>query len=193
MSEPRLVATFPALGTTAALALTGGDERRAESILRDQLERLDLACSRFRDDSELTRVNAAAGRGPVRVSELLLDAVDASLRAAVLTGGRVDPTVGTALEMIGYDRDFGLIPPDGPPLGFTARPVPGWEAVTLDRAASTVALRPGGRLDLGATAKALCADRAATSNAAATGAGVLVSLGGYIAVAGPAPQDGWAV
>lgn len=194
MSEPRLIAGFPALGTTAAVALTGPvDEDLAESILRDHLERLDLACSRFRDDSELSRLNAAAGSGPVPVSELLLDAVDASLRAAVLTGGRVDPTVGTALEMIGYDRDFRLIPPDGPALSFNARPVPGWEAVTIDRAAATVALRPGVRLDLGATAKAFCADLAAAAISAATGAGVLVSLGGDIAVAGPAPQDGWAV
>ncbi|HET6966356.1 MAG TPA: FAD:protein FMN transferase [Acidimicrobiales bacterium] len=194
MSEPRLVASFPALGTTAALALTGpAADDLAESILRDHLERLDLACSRFRDDSELSRLNAVAGSGPVPVSVLMLDAVDAALRAAMLTGGRVDPTVGTALEMIGYDRDFGLIPADGPALSFTARPVPGWEAVTIDRHASTVALRPGVRLDLGATAKAFCADQAAVAISAATGAGVLVSLGGDIAVAGPPPQYGWPV
>ena len=194
MSPPRLVASFPALGTTAALALTAPDSARtAKSILREELDRLDVACSRFRDDSELTRLNSAAGRGPVRVSDLLLDAVEAALRAAVLTDGRVDPTVGTALEMVGYDRDFGRIAPDGPPLDFSARPVPGWRAVTVDRTASTVALRPGVRLDLGATAKAFCADRAALAIAAATGAGVLVSLGGDVAVAGPPPDGGWSV
>jgi thiamine biosynthesis lipoprotein len=56
-----------------------------------------------------------------------------------------------------------------------------------------VALRAGVRLDLGATAKALCADRAARAITSATGAGVLVSLGGDLSVAGPAPAAGWPV
>lgn len=194
MTAPHRVATFPALGSTATLVLTdpagAGD---ALAILRDVLERVDLACSRFRDDSELVRLNAAAGRGPVRVSALLLDAIEAALRAARVTDGRVDPTVGAALELIGYDRDFALVAPDGPPLSYLAGPVPGWEAVTVDCRAGTVALRAGVRLDLGATAKAFCADRAAAAIAARTGAGALVGLGGDLAVAGPAPDRGWPV
>jgi thiamine biosynthesis lipoprotein len=48
-------------------------------------------------------------------------------------------------------------------------------------------------LDLGATAKALAADRAATRIAAFTGSGVLVNLGGDVAVAGAPPPGGWAI
>ena len=54
-------------------------------------------------------------------------------------------------------------------------------------------LPAGVALDLGATAKALAADRAARAARHAAGCGVLVSLGGDIAVAGPAPGDGWAI
>jgi FAD:protein FMN transferase len=188
------VAPFAALGTTAALVLTDGSgANQALAVLRSELDRFDRACSRFRDDSELHHLNQAAGRGPVGVSALLFDAVRQAVRAARLTGGLVDPTVGAALELAGYDRDFGLIAEDGPPLRLTARPVPGWQAVTLDPGARTVALRAGVRLDLGATAKALCADRAARAIADATGAGVLVSLGGDLSVAGPAPATGWPV
>lgn len=194
MSGPHRVATFPALGSTAVLLVTDpGSADGALGILRDHLERIDLACSRFREDSELVRLNAAAGRGPVRASDLLLEAVEAALRAARITEGRVDPTVGTALELIGYDRDFALVAADGPALSYTARPVPGWKAVTVDRRAGTVALRAGTRLDLGATAKAFCADLAATAIAARTGGGVLVSLGGDVAVAGTAPDGGWPI
>ena len=66
-------------------------------------------------------------------------------------------------------------------------------AVAFDREAATVCVPVGVELDLGATAKALAADRAARAAAEATGGGVLVSLGGDIAVAGPPPADGWSV
>ena len=188
------VATFPSIGTTAVLMVTeAGVADEALAILRDELRRIDLACSRFRDDSDLVRLNERSGRGPVRVTPLLLEAVEAALRAARVTAGRVDPTVGTALELIGYDRDFASIASDGPALTYAAHPVPGWRTVRLDRRAGTVALPAGVSLDLGATAKAFCADRAAASIAAATGAGALVSLGGDIAVSGPCPRDGWPV
>jgi thiamine biosynthesis lipoprotein len=185
--------SFPALGTTAFIAVT--DEaaiRPALLVLRAELEAIDAAASRFRADSELVRLNAGAGR-PRGVSPLLFDAIQAALRAARLTDGMVDPTVGEALEVIGYDRDFLEIDPDGPPVQVTARAVPGWQAVRTDPSIRTVHLPSGVSIDLGATAKALCADRAAGKAAAATGAGVLVSLGGDIAVRGPDPEGGWSI
>jgi thiamine biosynthesis lipoprotein len=71
--------------------------------------------------------------------------------------------------------------------------VPGWQTISIDRRAGTVRRPAGVELDLGATAKALCADRAARAAAQATGSGILVSLGGDIAVAGDSPVDGWRV
>lgn len=194
MTLPHRVSDFPALGSTASLVVTDPSIRwRALEVLRDELDQIDRACSRFRDDSELVRLNARAGRGPVAVSALLLEAVDAAVRAARVTGGLVDPTVGTALELAGYDRDFALVAPDGPALTYVARPVPGWEAVRVDRRSGVISLPAGTKLDLGATAKALCADRAARRISVETGAGVLVGLGGDIAVAGPGPDGGWPV
>lgn len=153
---------------------------------------MDRACSRFREDSELVAVNRSAGR-PVPVSGLFLSAVDAALRAARLTGGLVDPTVGSALKALGYDRDFQAVDPEGPPLRLVVQKVPGWAAVRVDPGAGTVTLPPGVELDFGATAKALCADRIANRGAQATGVGILISLGGDISVAGPAPSGGWAI
>ena len=80
---------------------------------------------------------------------------------------------------------------DGPPLRPDA--LRAGETINIDRASRTVQVPRGVQLDLGATAKALAADRAAVIAAAATGAGVLVSLGGDIAVAGSAPADGWPI
>ena len=164
----------------------------ARSMLAADLADLDAACSRFRADSELVALDRAQGR-PVRLSPLLANALAVALRAAELTDGDVDPTVGEAIVAAGYDRDFSLVPPDGPALNLVVKAVPGWRQVRLDPATRTLAMPAGIRLDLGATAKAWAADRAAARIAAELGAGVLVGLGGDIAVAGQAPPGGWRI
>jgi len=185
-------ASFPALGSTAVVAVTDeaalADARTAVSEIVDAF---DLACSRFRADSELMALARAEGTR-VRVSALLFDAVTAGLRAAQLTDGDVDPTLGEALRGLGYDRDFDGLAERGPARVRMAR-VPGWQAVEIDATARTIRVPAGVELDLGATAKALCADRAAAAAHERTGAGVLVSLGGDIALAGEAPAPGWRV
>jgi thiamine biosynthesis lipoprotein len=70
---------------------------------------------------------------------------------------------------------------------------PGWRTVEVDCDARTVRVPLGVELDLGATAKALCADRAARAAHDAMGVGVVVALGGDVALAGPSPDDGWPV
>jgi thiamine biosynthesis lipoprotein len=150
-----------------------------------------VACSRFRNDSEIERVNGSTGRW-IEVLPLLVDAVEVAIRAAALTDGDVDPTVGEALIVLGYDRDFAAVLPSGPSTsGF--RPAPGWRLIEIDRENSRIRVPIGVRLDLGATAKALAADRAAAAAAEIARCGVLVSLGGDIAVAGEAPIEGWSI
>ncbi len=162
----------------------------AVEVVSAQLEQLDAVASRFRADSEV----AGAGLRPADrgVSRCCSTLVQAALRAARVTGGAVDPTVGGALSGLGYDRDFPAVPAEsaGP---LVVRRVPGWWAVEVDPDAGTVRVPAGVVLDLGATAKAYAADRAARDAAAAAGCGVLVSLGGDVAVAGGGPPGGWTV
>lgn len=157
-----------------------------------ELSAIDEACSRFRNDSDLARVNNAAGSW-TQVQPLLIEALEVALRAAEVTDGRVDPTVGEAVQGAGYSDDFGSVPADGPALRLLVRPVPGWRLVQLNRRTHAVRLPPGVMLDLGATAKGLAADRAAAAAHTATGAGVLVSCGGDISIAGTPPPGGWHV
>lgn len=163
---------------------------RAHPMVVAQLDAVDRAASRFRADSEINRLPRAGGR-PERVSPLLAELVGAALEAARRSSGDVDPTVGGAMFALGYDRDLSLIPTCGSAPRVVSRPVPGWRQVHLDGRRLT--LPPATSLDLGATAKAWAADRCAHLVAAGLEVGVLVSIGGDIATAGPAPRGGWRV
>ena len=192
MRQSEACATLEAFGSSALVAVTEAAALdTAGAVIERIVAEFDLACSRFRDDSELSAVNAAAGE-PVEVGPVLLDAVSAALRAARLTGGDVDPTIGQALISLGYDRDFALLGGDGES-SLVLGSVPGWRTVTVDASRRTVRVVAGVSLDLGATAKALAADRAAEAASAAAGCGVLVSFGGDLAIAGRAPSEGWLV
>ena len=197
--RPLAQASWSALGTSVVLrSVDAAALAQARAAVECELAAIDRACSRFRADSELAGLNARGGR-PVRVGELLFEALQLTLDAAQITDGDVDPTVGRALELAGYDRDFDLLAPpraEPPPPAravVTVRARAGWQTVELDAATRTVRVPRGIGLDLGATAKAWAADRAAAAAYAASGSGVLVSLGGDVATAGAAPAGGWLV
>jgi thiamine biosynthesis lipoprotein len=185
--------SFPALGTTAVLVVADrAGLPAAERALRHTLAAVDETCSRFRSDSEISRLHRATGRATT-VSPLLARALAVALRAAETTNGLVDPTVGAAVRGLGYDRDFAAVEPDDPaPLG-RARPAPGWWRLRFDPVSRRVVIPRGVEIDLGATAKALAADLAAAEAATRAGCGVLVSLGGDLAVAGDPPDGAWRV
>jgi thiamine biosynthesis lipoprotein len=187
------VADWPALGTTAELVVSDPEQMdAARAAVELRLDAIDRAASRFRPDSELSRLNAAGGNW-MSVSALFAQALRVALDAAEWTGGVVDPTVGASLLDLGYDRTFASVPADGPPLTVMLRAAPGWRDLELDDSGPRARLSPGTLLDLGATAKGLAADLCAHGAADAAGCGVLVSLGGDVAVAGPAPAAGWPI
>jgi thiamine biosynthesis lipoprotein len=182
---------FAALGCTAVVGVAAAERLdEARRAVQAEVEACDASCSRFREDSELSRLNA--GGRLDGASPWLVRALTVALAAAEASSGLVDPTVGQTLIDLGYDRSFERIDPDVPLL-VRASHVPAWRSIRLDPAGQAVTLPVGVRVDLGATAKALCADLAARRAAEAAGTGVLVSLGGDIAVAGQPPPGGWVV
>ena len=188
------IADGRALGTSMRVVVTLPERLdEAKAAADEVVAAIDLAASRFRDDSELSRLNAAPGR-EIKVSPLLAKAIAVALRGAELTSGAVDPTVGSAIRLAGYDADFAALPADGEPLRLIAERVPGWRVIRFSSTARTVVVPRGVEIDLGATAKALASDLAAAAASQAIGsAGVLVSLGGDIAVSGEPPAGGWSI
>ncbi len=186
----RDTAQWPIWSTTARLVVTdAGTLRAARRLVEAELKAVDKACGRFRTDAEIRDLHLAAGRTR-RVSPLLAEFIGVALDAAERTDGDVDPTIGSALLRLGYDRDFSWLPTCGGSVSIR-QPAPGWRQVQL--ADRHVTMPAGMMLDLGATAKAHAADRCARLVAERCGTGVLVSLGGDIATAGPAPEGGWRI
>jgi thiamine biosynthesis lipoprotein len=187
-------AQWSALGTYVQLVVAGpGRLEAARAEATRVLAAVDRACSRFRLDSDLVRANHAAGSW-VRVHPLLVAALTAALTAADETGGLVDPTLGRALEDLGYDRDFAELPapahgpqaaapfPASSPASLPQPLRPGaWREVDVDPQGA-VRVPAGVVLDLGAVGKAFAADLVAGSVARVVGADCVVSLGGDVAV-----------
>ncbi|HEX5087106.1 MAG TPA: FAD:protein FMN transferase [Nocardioides sp.] len=165
---------------------------RVEALLRCLMDDVARSASRFRSDSDLSRVNLAAGR-LVPVRTLTLELVEVALAAARDTDGACDPTIGRHLLAAGYDADIDVVrtrrahPTDREwPTGI--RPAADWTAVRVDRELGRIGVPAGLALDLGATAKAWTADEAAARLARALGVPALVALGGDVAASGSGPE-----
>lgn len=198
----RAAAEWDLWTTTARVVLDHRDRRHlaaAEAYVREVTDAVDLACSRFREDSELVARTADLERG-AEVSPLLAALVHHALDAARLSDGDVDPTLGNRMVSLGYDAAFAgtrtdpgarPVPPSRTATADALDPRPAWQRILLSGTFLRVPV--GVRLDLGATAKAAAADMAAASITARLGVGALVSLGGDVATAGPDPSGGWQV
>lgn len=160
------------------------DLSAAREIVDAVLDDVELAASRFRPDGEILQISIGA---PVRVSQTLTELLAAALDAARVTGGAVDPTVGSMLVDLGYDRDIDAVRHGQARVEIAMTRRATWRDIRLDEANRTVTLPRGVVLDLGATAKAWAADRCAQAVAMELGIAVLVSLGGDIATVGPTP------
>jgi FAD:protein FMN transferase len=179
-------AEFPIWGGHAVVASTEQSGLPAAlAHVKRTVAAFDLACSSFREDSELALLNQSPGEAVV-VGKLLFDAVREAIRAARLTAGAVDPTVGQVLVAHRIN----------PPLSdrpVRIEPVPGYRVVKLDEPSCSITLPAGTQLDLGAIAKALAADAAVAAARTASGSGVMVGLCGDIAVSGEPPEGGWQI
>jgi thiamine biosynthesis lipoprotein len=161
---------------------------------RGEVERLEQCWSRFRPDSELSRLNARPG-GPVEVSTTMLEALVRARYLHEATGGAFDPTILDALERAGYDRTFPEVQRSGD-RGPVEAPsaAPGFSTVMLVVGRGLVQLPPGVRLDLGGVGKGLAADLVAEGLIERGATSACVSMGGDVRVAGspPAPE-GWMI
>lgn len=171
-------------------APTAVAERLADLAVR-RIDLLEACWSRFRPDSELSRLNAAAGQGHLAVSEDLHRLVAVCVQAYRWSDGDVDASVLGSMLALGYREDFAAVlmalPADPTP-----RSAPGLAGVQMGE--RTVSLPAGVGLDPGAVGKGLAGDIVAGEIRAAGAQAVLVGLGGDVVTRGVPPDTGsWRV
>lgn len=184
------ISRFDALGTEISVAVT--DVTQLGTVMEHThrcIDDIDRTFSRFRPDSELERLHGA-GPGSHRVSPLFVELLEHALFASRSTDGLFDPTVRDALEAAGYDRSIEEVEALGPGPGRDPLAAGRWMDIEIDSRRCTVSLPDGVRLDFGGIGKGFAVDYTLRSMVGVD-CGVLLSAGGDLAVAGPAPEDGW--
>ncbi|MGZ4332654.1 MAG: FAD:protein FMN transferase [Gaiellaceae bacterium] len=175
---------FRAMGTEVELHVEADVEPVAAFAAAEaEFERLEQVMSRFRPDSELSRLNAA---GELEASADLAEVVELAVAARDRSGGRFDPTVHDAVVAAGYDRTFAELPPDTP-----HPPHPAQCGGEIELHGRRIRLGPGVRLDLGGIGKGYAAERVAAELALA--GPCLVSAGGDVAIRGVPEEGCWPV
>ena len=178
-------ARFEAMGTWVHVMCDGGPAG-GPARARQRIEQLEARWSRFRPDSEVSRLNRAAGR-PVLVSSDTVTLVRLALAGWRGTSGRFDPTVLGAVLDAGYDRSFERLgepaPAGGTPSGLDLGAV----AVAVDERCGTVALPTGVGFDPGGIGKGLAADLVVEELLAAGASGACVNIGGDLRAEGDGP------
>lgn len=180
---------FRVMGTHASLTVVGGPDGLIDS-LEGRLHGLEHAWSRFLPNSELSRLNHRSGE-PVEVSDDMRELVATMVRGHRLTQGAFDPTLMPALVAEGYASS--LVTPERTtvlPEGAALRGKP--TEILVDQ--NTVVLPRGTTVDSGGVGKGLAADMVAREARERGVLGVLVDVGGDIAVWGESPRgDAWRV
>lgn len=176
------------MGTLVRITAVAPSEAQAQASATagfQEIRRLEDLLSTWIATSELSRVNAAAGREPVAVSPDTLLIVQRSLDMARLTDGGFNIAIGPAVEAwsvierqrVPSDRELE-----------TVRPLTDLTQVSLDEQASTVFLaRSGMRIDVGGIGKGFAADRAVTAMQRAGATAGVVALSGDIKTFGRMP------
>ena len=175
------------MGTTVTIKIiTDLTRQEAERKLIDAfrcIRQIELACSRFDNDSEVMRLAHQVGI-PIKVSPPLFHIVRFALQVARLSDGAYNPTIGARLESLGFNRHYltgETIQSDIPSVSAD------WQDVLMNEQEHTVLLRKPLILDLGAVAKGYAIDIAAKSLDSVHG--FLINAGGDVYAGGKNEQN----
>ncbi len=186
-----MTATFRAMGTDVSVVVPGSSELGEWLLARVAaavFQASERHFSRFRPDSELSRLNR--WDGPFVASPTLLAALERASAYVSLTEGLFDPTIGEAIVAAGYDRPFGPGALDRDEAAHTVGPGVCFRDLKVDPVAQTVVRPPSAQLDFGGFIKGWAADVAAHL-LPATGA---LDAGGDVVLRGAGPDgQGWLV
>lgn len=184
-------ASFRSMGTNITVFAPIADRDASLALVRGVFTAWDARFSRFRSDSELSRLNASAGTR-FAASSSMLEVVAASLVAARVTDGLFDPTLLHRIVGLGYDDQFERLPTDRPAPPMDEWQPGRWAEIGVDRTAGWIELPARTGLDLGGIAKGMAVDAAIAELRERRIVPAAVNAGGDLAVSGPL-DGGWPI
>ncbi|WP_438449267.1 FAD:protein FMN transferase [Gorillibacterium sp. sgz5001074] len=184
---------FRAMNTDVEAAIAAGpeaDPHRMEEDTRDWFRYAEDCFSRFRPESELSRLNRLSGSAPVLISDTMLEVLALAEQYRRATGGIFDPLLGRTVRLLGYDASFEQVRGrtfHTPPANLD--PTPSVErSYRLDSRMKSVLLPAGAELDLGGIAKSWTVKRAAAWLRSGMGAqSGMINAGGDLTIWSDSP------
>ena len=185
--------TFKALGTVNTIYVPGQGDKDAVDAAARRIMALDDMLSVFKPDSEISKVNAAAGRESISVGDDAMRLLERAVFFSRISGGAFDVTAGPLVDVWGIGTGKHFVPGEGEIE--QARSLVGYEDVILDAAQSRAMLRrEGQKIDLGGIAKGFAADEAGRVLTEHGVKSALVNLGGNIVAIGKRPDgEPWSI
>lgn len=188
-----VAATDAIMGTSIAVQLWTDNAATGDAAVRsvfDEMHRIDNLMSTWKDDTELSHINANAASGAIDISDELCDLIDRALRFSVVTNGAFDVTYASVGQL--YDYRAGVRPDDAS--RSEALQGVGYRLVELDCVAGSIRyLHQGVRIDLGGIAKGYAVERAVASLRQMGIKHAIVSAGGDSRILGDRRGRPWTV
>ncbi len=195
-TERKVTHTGTAMGTTIQVTFWTDDERAAATAaaaVLAEFARLDAMMTTWTADSEVSKINAAAGKAAVPVSDETLAVIERALAVSKASRGVFDITVGAFQGLWKFDQDMDYTLPDDREVA-RRRKLVGWKGVVVDHQRKTVKLkRKGMAITLGGIAKGYAVDRSVALLHAAGFVDFILQAGGDLYVSGRKSATPWVV
>lgn len=192
----KLVYTQQSMGTTVQVTVWTADERKAAEgadAVFAEFRRIDAMMTTWTADSEISRINTAAGKAAVAVSEETFTVLERSVATAKKSRGLFDVTVGAFKGLWKFDEDMDKTLPDPADVRARLRRVD-WRQLRLDPKKKTARLgRAGMSITLGGIAKGYSVDRAAAILRQRGLTSFIIQAGGDLFVSGDKSGAPWVV
>lgn len=194
---PKLVQrTHTAMGTQNLFVAYEADEARVEAAFREafeEIDRLERLLTVWRPESDVSRINVAAGKGAVPVAPETFEVIEKAVELSRLTDGKFDITFGALSGLWRFDHDKDNVLPNMEEVR-KRLPLIDWTRIRLDPKARTVQLeRPGMSMHLGGIGKGYAVDRVVALLRKRGLSNFMVQSGGDLYVAGRRGDRPWRV